>query len=106
MKGSDEILGGYNPIEWKSLRIINPGSRYGKTQKSFIFSFKDKDSTVNYILSRVKNEDNAIYHWSGHSPSFGCGDLVLFGDTGTGSIRKTGYYEKPIRELKLKNFLW
>src|SRR6266542_4825814 len=46
VKNSDEILGGYNPIIWKS------DSSYGITKDSFIFSFKKKDS----ILSRVINE--------------------------------------------------
>src|SRR5437016_3775632 len=47
VKNSNEILGGYNPIIWKS------DYRYGTTKDSFIFSFKNKDNTENCILSRV-----------------------------------------------------
>jgi len=35
IKGSSEILGGYNPIEWKS------DYTWGVTKDSFIFSFKN-----------------------------------------------------------------
>ena len=54
MKDSNEILGGYNPIEWKF-----DGS-YDITKDSFIFSFND-NNVENYILSRVKNEKKTIY---------------------------------------------
>ena len=47
VKGSNEILGGYNPIAWRS------NFTYGTTKDSFIFSFKKDCSIENYILSRV-----------------------------------------------------
>ena len=68
VKNSNEILGGYNPIEWKS------DSRYGITKDSFIFSFKN--GIENYILSRVKNERQAIYKGPSYGPTFG-GDLTV-----------------------------
>ena len=49
VKGSDEILGGYNPITWNSNL---PDKSYSTTKVSFIFSFRDK---VN-ILSHEKNK--------------------------------------------------
>ncbi|GBC45308.2 BTB/POZ protein [Rhizophagus irregularis DAOM 181602=DAOM 197198] len=52
MKGSKEILGGYNPIEWKS------DNSYG----------------------RVKDEQHATYNHCDYGPSFGDGDLDLLGD--------------------------
>ncbi|GBC27267.2 carbohydrate-binding module family 13 protein [Rhizophagus irregularis DAOM 181602=DAOM 197198] len=55
VKGNNEILGGYNPIEWKF------DNSYGITKDSFIFSFSN-DSIENYTLSRVKNEEKAIYN--------------------------------------------
>src|SRR5205814_9325719 len=55
VKDSNEILGGYNPIIWKS------NYSFGTTKDSFIFSFKNKDNE-NYILSRVKTENGAIYN--------------------------------------------
>jgi hypothetical protein len=47
VKDSNEILGGYSPIEWKS------NSGYGITKDSFIFSFNNNNSIENCILSRV-----------------------------------------------------
>ncbi|GBC27157.2 carbohydrate-binding module family 13 protein [Rhizophagus irregularis DAOM 181602=DAOM 197198] len=74
VKYSDEILGGYNPIEWKS----------------------DMD------------ENLAIRYWDNYGPSFGSGDLTIYG--GYGGFRNesnfcsNGYnycrkasYEKNIR---------
>ncbi|CAB4442824.1 unnamed protein product [Rhizophagus irregularis] len=52
VKGSKEILGGYNPIEWKS------DNSYG----------------------RVKDEQHATYNHCDYGPSFGDGDLDLLGD--------------------------
>src|SRR5207248_4473800 len=67
VKGSSEILGGYNPIEWKK-STIGYGS-YGTTKDSFIFSF-DNNKIENYVLSRVMNENNAIKNNSLCGPSF------------------------------------
>src|SRR5439155_521856 len=65
VKGSGEILGGYNPLEWKS-----DGS-YGNTKDSFIFSFKNSDGIKSYILSRVIDRQNAVYNGFLNGPSFG-----------------------------------
>jgi hypothetical protein len=40
VRDSNEILGGYNPIIWKS------DSRYGNTKDSFIFSFKKNKENI------------------------------------------------------------
>jgi hypothetical protein len=53
VKDSNEILGGYNPIAWKSDKA------FGITKDSFIFSFKD-DNIESHILSRAKYELTAI----------------------------------------------
>src|SRR4051812_19001802 len=68
VKDSDEILGGYNPIEWRSDNL------YGVTKESFIFSFENED---NHILSRVMDYQHAITNESYCGPSFGKGDLIL-----------------------------
>src|SRR4051812_16896504 len=63
VKGSDEILGGYNPIVWRSFHYDSYyGNKYGITEDSFIFSFKDKNGIKNYILSRVQDEENAVHN--------------------------------------------
>ncbi|RGB35948.1 hypothetical protein C1646_698465 [Rhizophagus diaphanus] len=95
VKNSNEILGGYNPIIWKS------DLSYGITKDSFIFSFKDKEIIENYILSRVKYENFAIYNDSGFGPCFGDGDLFLLSgenyDQGCSYIE---WYDKLIRETE------
>ncbi|RGB37540.1 hypothetical protein C1646_756783 [Rhizophagus diaphanus] len=70
---SNEILGGYNPIKWKS------GNGYGITDDSFIFSFMNKENIENHIISRVKFADCAINYWNSYGPSFGIGDLKIHG---------------------------
>ncbi|RGB35933.1 hypothetical protein C1646_698429 [Rhizophagus diaphanus] len=94
VKDSNEILGGYNPIMWTS-NII-----WGVTKDSFIFSFKNKENIGNYILSRVKNENYAIENNSSLGPTFGDGDLELYGENYNRSCYFSGVYEKQIRETE------
>ncbi|CAB4403735.1 unnamed protein product [Rhizophagus irregularis] len=94
VKNSNEILGGYNPIIWKS------DLSFGITKDSFIFSFKDKENIENYILSRVKYENFAIYNDSGFGPCFGDGDLELSGENYELSCSYIEWYDKPIRETE------
>ncbi|RGB26115.1 hypothetical protein C1646_431413 [Rhizophagus diaphanus] len=91
VKNSNEVLGGYNPLEWNSY------GRYSTTKDSFIFSFNNDD----YILSRVVYESNAIFNDSDYGPLFGYNDLIIWGYDGNCSTSKS-LYEKPIR--KIKNF--
>ncbi|RHZ70840.1 hypothetical protein Glove_266g8 [Diversispora epigaea] len=60
VKGTDEIIGGYNPVAWDK-------NTYGwiKTKDSFIFSLKNGD-IQNSILSRVKtaNTQYAVFNRS------------------------------------------
>ncbi|RGB41186.1 hypothetical protein C1646_686093 [Rhizophagus diaphanus] len=74
VKDSDEILGGYNPEIWKS------NFSDSNTNDSFIFSFKNKENIEDYILSRVDDESYAICNSVNMGPSFGGGDLNLYGD--------------------------
>ncbi|RGB35934.1 TLD-domain-containing protein, partial [Rhizophagus diaphanus] len=93
VKDSNEILGGYNPIVWKS------DDGFGTTKDSFIFSFKNKENIENYILSRVKDEKYAIENSSSLRPSFGDGDLYLYGENyNQGCCYYSGNYDKSIRE--------
>ncbi|CAB4427266.1 unnamed protein product [Rhizophagus irregularis] len=53
VQDTNEIFGGYNPIEWKNnYSFIN---NYGTTKDNFIFSFM-KENIENHIISRMKNE--------------------------------------------------
>ncbi|GES96349.1 carbohydrate-binding module family 13 protein [Rhizophagus clarus] len=72
VKGSNKILGGYNPVEWKS------ADGYSTTEDSFIFSFGG-NSTENYILSRVVNGKKAIWNGRNYGPYFGSCDLAFCG---------------------------
>ncbi|PKC01390.1 hypothetical protein RhiirA5_364963, partial [Rhizophagus irregularis] len=71
VKGNNQILGGYNPIEWKSDR------NYCATKDSFVFSFKNGNDISEHILSRVTNENYAIFNDHTYGPSFGCADLKI-----------------------------
>jgi hypothetical protein len=73
VKDSNEILGGYNPIGWKSI------NKYGNTKDSFIFSFNNKERNDDYILSRIVDNQYAIDNISFYGPSFGNGDLIIWG---------------------------
>ncbi|PKC01297.1 hypothetical protein RhiirA5_426934, partial [Rhizophagus irregularis] len=90
VKDSTEILGGYNPIEW------NSDCCYRATKDSFIFSFRNSDDIESYILSRVKDEQRAIFNSSGFGPSFDYG-LILINDSG---LCGKNYYENQIRETE------
>jgi hypothetical protein len=92
VKDSNDILGGYNPIIWKS------DFGYSITKDSFIFSFKNKENIEDYILSRVKNENFAVFGNSNAGPLFGH-DLSLCGSE-QGYCKNTGNYDKSIRETK------
>ena len=72
-KNSNEILGGYNPIAWKSV------GGYTATNDSFIFSFSN-DNIESHTLSRVIDKEHAIYNISDYGPSFGTRDLDLYGN--------------------------
>ncbi|GES76313.1 carbohydrate-binding module family 13 protein [Rhizophagus clarus] len=90
VKDCDEIIGGYNPIEWKS------DDSHGITKDSFIFSFSNDD----VILSRVSDDKKAIFNGLCYGPSFGDRDLYVCKTLG-GELRilcRKKSYERQIRE--------
>ncbi|GES83691.1 BTB/POZ protein [Rhizophagus clarus] len=93
VKDSNEILGGYNPIEWKSVY------GFGITNNSFIFSFMNNNIN-DHIISRVKKEVYAINYWDRYGPSFGRSDLIINGTTfnSKSNYCRKIFYEKKIRE--------
>ncbi|RHZ68615.1 hypothetical protein Glove_294g129 [Diversispora epigaea] len=56
IKGTDEIIGGYNPIAWNNTYV---SGKYEKAIDSFIFSLKN-GKIQNSILSRVKDSKRSI----------------------------------------------
>ncbi|EXX61734.1 uncharacterized protein OCT59_029104 [Rhizophagus irregularis] len=103
VKGTEEILGGYNPFVWKS----HDTGELGKTKDSFIFSFKSKNDFKNPILSHIIHHsiDIALYYHSEFGPAFN-DDLCLSVEENddlieynyNGCIQKC--YEKGIRNVK------
>ncbi|RIB22828.1 hypothetical protein C2G38_2172969 [Gigaspora rosea] len=65
--GTNEILGGYNPLVWQS----SSSTGYLKTADSFIFSLKTNNLSSS-ILSRVKNIEGVIGCSSTKGLYFGC----------------------------------
>ncbi|RHZ79736.1 hypothetical protein Glove_141g92 [Diversispora epigaea] len=60
VKGTDEIIGGYNPLAWDNALDGN-SDEWMETKDSFIFSLKN-GSIQNSILSRVKKTNCAILY--------------------------------------------
>ncbi|RIB21825.1 hypothetical protein C2G38_1058394 [Gigaspora rosea] len=95
IKGTDEILGEYNPIGWD--KSIN--RNFMSCDESFIFSLRN-GAIQNSILSRVKNSKYAIYCHPSYGPSFGdsfeyvC-DLMFFSFSQCWNCQFS--YEKRIR---------
>ena len=107
VKGTDEILGGYNPFAWDNTYSgLIPDGKWMETKDSFIFSLKN-GNIQNSILSRVKNTRYAINNVSKNSQTkLGSyfGDFWMYSDKSDFTLddvsycRSYGcYYEKPIR---------
>jgi hypothetical protein len=98
VRESEEILGGYNPIIW-----MNSNS-WGKTQNSFIFSFKNRNNFKDAILSMVKDTNNALNYHTEHGPCFGK-ELLIYTSEDSADIdfdkticHEQKFYEKSIRK--------
>ncbi|EXX78624.1 hypothetical protein RirG_013410 [Rhizophagus irregularis DAOM 197198w] len=90
VKNSNEILGGYNPIEWKS------NNNFGVTKDSFIFSFENIDNIEKHILSHVVDESKAITNGASYGACF-FSDLAMYGKNFYNSCCRKSSYEKHIR---------
>ncbi|PKK64275.1 BTB-domain-containing protein [Rhizophagus irregularis] len=98
VRESEEILGGYNPIIW-----MNSNS-WGKTQNSFVFSFKNRNNFKDAILSIVKDTNNALNYHTEHGPCFGK-ELLIYTSEDSADIdfdkticHEQKFYEKSIRK--------
>ncbi|RHZ73556.1 hypothetical protein Glove_230g195 [Diversispora epigaea] len=77
VKGTDEIIGGFNPLTWDKTKEYSI-----KTNKSFIFSFKD-GNIQNSILSKVKDENYALWYSpekGKYGPYFGWDEFSMKSD--------------------------
>ncbi|PKY27790.1 BTB-domain-containing protein [Rhizophagus irregularis] len=95
VKNSNEILGGFNPCNWKSVAGFG---EFISTEESFIFSL-DKDNLENSIFSKVIDTEHTILTSRKRGPFFGHGnsDFELLYRDKLGQCSKNGY-EKAIRQ--------
>ncbi|CAG8461357.1 12063_t:CDS:2 [Acaulospora colombiana] len=90
VRGINEVLGGYNPIQWNCSEDMARGghgneikgrsfNKFGCTQDSFIFSFNDSRNPTTARLSRIDEHltDEAIYFSNSFGPCFGQSDLHM-----------------------------
>ncbi|CAB4382638.1 unnamed protein product [Rhizophagus irregularis] len=73
IRGSGQIIGGYNPIGWRSLKT----KRWQYTKDSFLFSFGNRGNVDEAKLSRVTPGNEAIYDDPSFGPCFGKTDLDM-----------------------------
>ncbi|UZO05169.1 uncharacterized protein OCT59_025529 [Rhizophagus irregularis] len=93
VEGTEEIIGGYNPIMWSS------SDNWGKTKHSFVFSFKEKD-IKSAIISNIKDTEHALNYGAKRGPCFGT-DIIIraTGEFVNYNIRyQKFFYEKKIRD--------
>jgi hypothetical protein len=92
VKGSNEILGGFNPCSWVSEK------GYNESKESFIFSL-DKNHLVNSTFSKIVDVRCATYNGEDFGPLFGSGssDFELLYKEKKGQCSKVSY-EKAIRQ--------
>ncbi|RIA97016.1 hypothetical protein C1645_802084 [Glomus cerebriforme] len=91
IKETNQIVGGYNPISWRS------NNSWEKSDETFIFSLGKGKDFNDIILSRVKYGGISVYN-SSHS-LLGFQDLNWFEGT-----YKRNYYEKEIMKGRLCKF--
>ncbi|CAG8651233.1 8097_t:CDS:2 [Cetraspora pellucida] len=82
---SEEIIGGYNPLDWHSIELINnrnkilPSNVYNnyrcKVLKSFIFSLFSFSKGAIPWLSHIYTKNKAIVWCNNKGPCFGLQDL-------------------------------
>ncbi|RIB27888.1 hypothetical protein C2G38_2159382 [Gigaspora rosea] len=89
VNGTDEILGGYNPLSWIS------SVQYATTADSFIFSLKNGNLNES-ILGRVTNTSKAIWYSSG--PWFSDNSFGSNNNTKTW-YHSSNYGYDPIRSI-------
>jgi len=81
VRNSKEIIGGYNPLEWRSIdtdnerrHLLHSNNSLYKTSNSFIFLLTNRAIP---IFSRVSSENEAIICSRSKRPSFDLKDLCI-----------------------------
>ncbi|RIB04843.1 hypothetical protein C2G38_2148830 [Gigaspora rosea] len=98
VKGTNEILGGYNPLKWDK----NHNGQM-RCNKSFIFSL-NKYFVDESVLSRVKIPEHALYVHSTYGPTFV--DLGMYSNFNHAKqcFYQRRSYRKSIINITSKNF--
>ncbi|CAG8735062.1 7670_t:CDS:1, partial [Acaulospora morrowiae] len=106
-RDSAEIVGGYNPLEWRCVKVEDSlddddftddySNHRCKTSNSFIFSLTNRAIP---ILSRVSSKEEAIIWCKSKGPCFGLQDLCILSSKFSNNIvcesRKCSYEKKII----------
>jgi hypothetical protein len=96
VKRSEEILGGYNPIIWKS------SNSWGETKDSFIFSFKNKNNFfTDGIISNVNDSNYAINNHPEQGPCFGR-DLFIYASKQSHTDMDITYCNKEYYAIEIR----
>ncbi|GBB85462.1 hypothetical protein RclHR1_00120016 [Rhizophagus clarus] len=95
VKGTEEILGGYNLLKWESF------GDWIKNRESFIFSTKDNNVKNAIIISNIEKTENALLYGICAGPYFG--DIAIsatFDHNKSYDYISYGkrYYEKRIKD--------
>ncbi|GBC11681.2 BTB/POZ protein [Rhizophagus irregularis DAOM 181602=DAOM 197198] len=95
--GTEEIIGGYNPVIWESPQ----SACWCESSDSFIFSFKNKNNFKDAILSKIVYSEYALWFGSVAGPYFGS-DIVIYSSKESADYNTIKYrkrrYEKMIRD--------
>ncbi|RGB25090.1 hypothetical protein C1646_747508 [Rhizophagus diaphanus] len=93
VKGTEEILGGYNPLKWES------SGGWIKNRDCFIFSFKNNNAK-NAIISNIENTNYALLYGYATGPYFGDIAISASYDCMNYNFISYGknYYEKRIKD--------
>ncbi|CAB4479684.1 unnamed protein product [Rhizophagus irregularis] len=78
----DEFNDYYNGRNYNGSRSINCEEYWRNTTESFIFSLDDGKDSKKFKISRVTNENYALYV-TNYALDFGNGDLIINGTNGT-----------------------
>ncbi|GBC10249.1 hypothetical protein RclHR1_09470009 [Rhizophagus clarus] len=95
IKGTEEIIGGYNPLKWVS------SGGWVATKDGFVFSFKNK-GVENAIISNLEKTDCAFYCSPQNGPDFG--DIIVWAPEVTSNytsmVCRKRHHEKRIRDVE------
>ncbi|RIA95262.1 hypothetical protein C1645_734229 [Glomus cerebriforme] len=115
VRNSGEIIGGYNPLDWRSVKPTENDERTlpldyefytnykCKTSNSFIFSLFSLTNGAIPILSRVSTKKEAIIWCKDKGPCFGLKDLLIRSKSRSfknvvGESKQKSYEEKIINK--------